>query len=398
MEKGDYQQLAVRGDGKLPIIAIEAENLAEATHKAIIACHDYGARIETPKQKSGMILGRDANMLIRVNNPDSEPKICFPGIHDDARGVMQYSLEVTHGIHDHWKKDSKNPERWGYTYHERFIDQIPFVLARIKNDWDEKKGEWFNGNGRPTGRDYQFAIWRAGEDIILEQPDAPCWQLGQIRFSQNNQGDLVMNYQTNWRSRDLLKAWNENNIGQVELMKCFRDKIQDMLQVPIKLGSYTDHSDSLHLYGLYYQNDGLEEKIERMKGYKNDNELIEKIKESISNNDNLDMMTKHFAKKGISDYKYSPGLLRNLREMWLSNNYKTKSMSLANFYGDAPALKRLVAAQSDAEEKGYGLNQSEQTLTDLGYDLQTFQYPSSWDSWDPKFNAKPNPKLLARVE
>ncbi len=106
-------QLDKRGDGKLPIIPIEADNLAEATHKAIIACHDYGARIETPKQRPGMTLGYDANMIVRVNNPDSEPKIYSPGIVEDGRGIMQYSLEVTHGIHNHWKKSEEHPEFWG---------------------------------------------------------------------------------------------------------------------------------------------------------------------------------------------------------------------------------------------------------------------------------------------
>jgi len=248
------------------------------------------------------------------------------------------------------EKDTEHPHRWGYTYHERFIDQIPFVLKRIKADWDEKKGQWYNGNGRPSGRDYQFAIWRAGEDIILEQPDAPCWQLGQLRFLQDQDGNMVMNYATNWRSRDLLKAWNENNIGQIELMKTFRDKISDMLQIPIKLGSYIDHSDSLHLYGLYYQRDGLEKQISQMKkqGWKN-------------------------------------------KSMWLNNFFDGTTGK------DRTQLKRYIAAQMHAENKKHGLNQTAESLSRLGYDLNKFPYPKAWDSWDPKFDATPNHNKLARI-
>ncbi len=141
-------QLPLRGDGKIPVISVEADNLAEATHKSIIACHDFGARIETPKQQKEMTLGYDANILIEVKNPDSDPKIYFPGIYDDGRGIMQYILEVTHGIHNHWKKNPEDlkDQHWGYTYNERFVDQIPFVLARIKHDWETKK--------RISGRDY----------------------------------------------------------------------------------------------------------------------------------------------------------------------------------------------------------------------------------------------------
>lgn len=346
-ELEDKLQFFRRGDGKIPVISIEADNLAEATHKAIIACHDYGARIETPKQREGMTLGYDANMLITVKNPDSEPKIYFPGVQDDARGIMQYILEVTHGIHNHWKKNPEHPEWWGYTYNERFLDQLPFVFQRIKTDWETKKGRWGDGRGAISGRDYQFAIWRAGEDIILEQQDPPCFQLGQLRFLLDEEGEMVMNYSTNWRSRDLLKAWNENNIAQVELMKLLRDKVSNMLDVPIKLGSYIDHSDSLHLYGLYIDRDNLESQIVSMKesGYE-------------------------IGSIGLEDY--------------------------FNMMGEgAKKLKGLVHAQSLAEKDGLGLNQPESLLIKKGYNLT--DYPKDWDSWDSKWDLKPDVTKLARV-
>lgn len=87
-ELKDKLQLSLRKDGKIPIICVEADNLAEATHKAIIACHDSGARIETPKQQEKMTLGYDANMLIEVKNPDSDPKIYFPGIQDGMQNQI----------------------------------------------------------------------------------------------------------------------------------------------------------------------------------------------------------------------------------------------------------------------------------------------------------------------
>ena len=347
-EKG--QQLELRGDGKIPIISIEADNLAEAVHKTIIACHNKGARIETPKQRHGMTLGYDADITASIKNPDAEPKVYFPGMHDDGRGVMQYILEVTHGIHNHWKKCPEHPEWWGYTYNERFVDQLPFIFQRIKADWDAKKGQWHKGKGRPSGRDYQFGIWRAGEDIILEQEDPPCLQRGQIRFLQNSGGEMVMNYLTDWRSRDHLKAWNENIIGQVELMKLLRDKVSSMLGVPIKLGSYIDRSSSLHLYGKYIDEDNLENQIKQMK----------------------------------------------------RDGYEKKSMSLDDYFATynnktAKQLKGIIAAQMSAEYLGFGLNQAENTLRDLGYNLDKFQYPRVWDVWPKSWDAEPNRDKLARV-
>jgi hypothetical protein len=349
MAQPQYQD-HLRADGCFPIIAVEAANLAEAAHKTIIACYEKGVRIETPKQKPGMTLGYDADILVRVAHPDSEPKVNYGAIVEDGRGVMQYILEVTHGIHNHWKKTPAEPHFWGYTYNERFVDQLPFVFQRIKADWAKSKGQWGQDTGRPTGRDYQFAIWRAGEDIVPEQDDPPCWQRGQIRLLRNAEGEIVLNYLTDWRSRDLAKAWNENNIAQVELMKLFAARISDLLDVEIKLGSYIDRSSSLHLYGLYFDRDGLEKSILRMR----------------------------------------------------ETPYQDMSTTLADYLAlpdgdDALSLKRLVAAQMDAEAKGHGKNQAKQTLTDLGYDLAHFPYPAEWDTWPSSWAATPDPKRLARV-
>ena len=331
-----------RSDGKLSGIHIEASTLAEATHKAILACHDYGMRVETPKYRMGMSLGYDEDIRITVFEPLSEPRIYSPGVYDGGEGVMQYVLDVTHGIHNHWKKSEEDPLFWGYTYNERFVDQLPFVFQRIKADFDSK--------GRISGRDYQFTIWRPGEDIILEQEDPPCWQRGHLRFLQSVDGETVLNYITDWRSRDLLKAWNENNIGQTELMRLFGLKISDMLGIPIELGSYIDRSSSLHLYGLYIDRDNLEKQIEQIR----------------------------------------------------EQDYENRSMRLDDFYKgttgkDSTGLKRLIAAQSDAEARGYGKQQPEKKLRELGYDVDNFSYPSDWDSWPDSWDAEPDVTKLARV-
>jgi thymidylate synthase len=332
----------LRGDGKLPVISVEAETLSEAVHKTIIACYERGARIETPKHKDGMTLGYDGDIIARINNPLQEPRIHKCGLVEDGRGVMQYILEVTHGIHNHWKKTPEHPEWWGYTYNERFVKQLPFVFARIKHDWDEK--------GRITGRDYQFTTWRAEEDILLEQPDPPCLQRGHLRFLQDNKGEWVLSYVTDWRSRDLAKAWNENIIAQIELQKLMASKVSDMLSIPVKVGCYIDRSSSLHLYGYYFDRDGFENTVKRMQN------------------------TSH-------------------EEMGLSlDDY----FSVPDGY-TKEQLKRIIACQSDAEAKGHGLNLSAATLKELNYDINTFPYPSDWDTWPKEWDIEPDPKLLKRA-
>lgn len=342
MEKEIQNQPELRREGKLPVIYIEADNLAEATYKSIIACHDFGARVETPKYKEGQSLGYDADMIVRVNNPADPRQVYFPGIHDDARGLVQYILEVTHGIHNNWKKSTEHPNRWGYTYNERFVDQLPSIFDRIKQDFIKK--------GKITSRQYQFSIWRAGEDIVPEQSDPPCLQRGHLRFLIDSDGNSVLNYITDWRSRDLYKAWNENNLAQLKLMKLFAQKVSNIIGQEVKLGSYIDRSSSLHLYGYYVDRDGLEKRIDRMRN------------------------------TPVQEFSYS------LDDYFMITSGKTEEY-----------LKRLVSAQSDAETKGNGLNLSENGLKDLGYNVENFPYPEEWDSWPKSWNAEPNPLKLARV-
>jgi thymidylate synthase len=254
-------------------------------------------------------------------------------------------LEVSHGIHNHWKKTPEEPHFWGYTYNERFVDQLPFVFQRIRADWNEK--------GRITGRDYQVSIWRPGEDIILEQEDPPCFQRGHLRFLIDENGNHVLNFITDWRSRDLLKAWNPNVLGMtgpVGLHPLLAAKISDMLGIPVGVGAYIDRSSSLHLYGLYVDRDGLDKQIETMK----------------------------------------------------SRGFEALSVSLDDFVAgqterDITHMKRLIAAQADAEAKKHGKQQSEDRLIDLGYEVPNFEYPAEWDTWPASWDAEPDPDKLARV-
>jgi thymidylate synthase len=345
-EREAQNQNYLRGDGKSKLIPIFADTIADASYQAIVKCHELGARVETPKHHQDGSLGYDADISIRVENPAKEPSVCFPALCDSALGTMQYLLEVTHGIHNRWKKDAEHPTRWGYTYNERFVGQIPHILQRIKADWDKTLVK--EGEGRITGRDYNFGIWRADEDIIPEQEDPPCFQRGQFKFMKNSNGVWVMNYHTDWRSRDLFKAWNENVLAQAELMKLFGAKVSDMLETPIELGAYIDRASSLHLYGFYIDRDNLDKQVETMK----------------------------------------------------SRGTEALSMSLDDFLmsseggGTKEQLKRIIAAQSDAESKGYGEQQPVERLMDLGYDLEKFPYPKDWDSWPKEWDAEPDTSKL----
>ncbi len=323
--------------GHFPTISVYADTLGEAFHKVIIECYEKGYRIETPKHREGVPLGFDAHITANILFPDREPILHKYGIVEDARGLMQYILEVTHGIHNHWKKDPNDPNatEWGYTYNERFDPQTVFALARMKHDYEKK--------GRISGRDYFFATWRAEEDSILEQADPPCLQNGQLRFIPDDKGQYFLNYITDWRSRDEAKAWTENIVAQIELQKLIAAKASDMLGLEIKMGSYIDTSTSLHIYGAYLE-EGFDNLVERMR------------------------------RNPTSDFM----------------------LSLDDYLGDRTKLKRIIAAQTDATDRGLGKNLDEAGLKQHGYNLDTFLYPEEWDTWPKSWDREPDPKILRR--
>jgi thymidylate synthase len=362
-----------------PHVAVNADTLAGGFHHAAIGCYEQGLRVQTPKHREGLPLGYDAHVTVTISDPLAEPLIHRVGLSEDPRGVVQYVLEVTHGIHDHWKKDPDNPDdlRWGYTYHERFDSQIPFALAKIKDDFQKK--------GRATGRDYFFTIWRPEEDSILDQPDPPCFQNGQFRLinedSEDPNSQLFLHYLTHWRSRDGIKAWNENNLAQVKIQGLMAQKLSNMLEREVQVGSYTDTSNSWHIYGAYVP-EGIEESIRAMK------------KETREEGINIfNEISRGVPLIGPVNMTFSSQATQEASRICPEKF----AMDLGSYLyagGGEEYLKRVVAAQLDAENQGHGQNLGETELIGLGYDLEDFSYPKDWDSWPKEWDQEPDPALL----
>jgi len=360
--KERWQELALRPTGRFPTVNVYADTLGEAIHKALIGVYEQGIRIETPKQKADMPLGFDAHVTINVAYPDREPMLHKYALSDSDLGLVQYIYEVTHGIHNHWKKNPNDPNdnAWGYTYNERFKAQIPFVLAKIKKDFSEK--------GRATGRDYFFTIWRPREDSILEQPDPPCYQNGQIRIVPDDKGELFLDFLTYWRSRDEAKAWLQNNVAQVRLQKMLAAKISNMLGLEIKVGNYVDTSSSLHIYGLYMQRDNFGTFIERMR------------------------------RAPTADF------LMNYSD-FVDNEELSKRIVAAQMHSEILTGRRNISAEELAsgvdvselfKSNGVAMMNGEKEIKNLSlkYDINTFPYPTDWDTWPKEWDAEPNIKLL----
>ena len=247
-------------DGNIPVIFVSAKSIPEAWEKAVIAVWEKGAEVRTEYDrldKSGNYTdppSRDATVMVEVHDPFSEPRIHknFPG---GPAELEVYRQEVIEGIHDHWVDPAGG--RWTYTYHERLfkyyvtdelrnpkgarpfkpVNQIDFLIERLCKV--------------PHTRRAQAITWMPTADPLTEDP--PCLQRIWCRLLPDENGNLSLNMNSHWRSRDLYKAWFMNVYALTEFQKLLAEKVSERLKKKVTAGRYVDISDSLHIYGSYFR-------------------------------------------------------------------------------------------------------------------------------------------------
>lgn len=237
----------------IPVITITADCLPEAWEKAVLAVWDNGLEVKTQYDKPQDPPSKDATVMITVTNPFHEPRIHknFPGGPEE---LESYRQEVVNGIHDHWIDPAAG--KWTYTYHERLFSYCPVENIR---DADSPK-PFKNINQIQYIIDYlsqaghsrraQAITWMPTADPVTDDP--PCLQRIWCRLLTGEDGELTLNMNTHWRSRDLYKAWFMNVYALTDLQKTIADGIAKNKGVPVQVGRYVDISDSLHIYGSYF--------------------------------------------------------------------------------------------------------------------------------------------------
>lgn len=249
--------------GDVPVIAVTADCLPEAWEKAVLAVWDKGLEIQTQYDRPGDPPSKDATVMVTVTNPFNEPRIHknFPGGPEELEAYRQ---EVVDGIHDHWIDPAAG--KWTYTYHERLFAYTPVADLR-----DPK-------SAKPLARvnqidyivdalascDYtrraQAITWMPTADP--QTADPPCLQRVWCRLIKDEEG-YVLNMNTHWRSRDLYKAWFMNVYALTDLQRIIAERLAGKIGSPVRVGRYVDISDSLHIYGSYLKDAGIE--VEKMR-------------------------------------------------------------------------------------------------------------------------------------
>lgn len=255
----------MKGSGNIPTLLVEAECLPEAWEKTVLAVWDQGLDIKTQYDKEEDPPSKDATVIVTIDDPFSEPRIHknFPG---GPVELEVYRQEVVEGIHDHWIDPGAG--KWTYTYHERLfayspvgdlrgapggqrpfaaIDQIEYIIDALSRT--------------PFTRRAQAITWMPTADPHTEDP--PCLQRIWCRLVEDGSGNLVLNMNTHWRSRDLYKAWFMNAYALTDLQRWIAGRISERIGKAVGVGRYVDISDSLHLYGRYFAE--LEVEVEKMR-------------------------------------------------------------------------------------------------------------------------------------
>lgn len=248
----------------IPVIAITADCLPEAWEKAVLAVWDRGFDIKTQYDKPEDRPSKDATVMVTITNPLGEPRIHknFPG---GPAELESYRQEVVRGIHDHWIDPVAG--KWTYTYHERLfaycpvedirnaaspkpfkkVDQIQYIIDCLADVNHSRRA--------------QAITWMPTADPVTDDP--PCLQRVWFRLVANEGGELSLNMNAHWRSRDLYKAWFMNVYAFTELQKMVAERISQKTGKPVAVGRYVDVSDSLHIYGSYF--DEAAKEVEKMR-------------------------------------------------------------------------------------------------------------------------------------
>lgn len=250
--------------GDIPAISIAADCLPEAWEKTVLAVWDKGLEIRTEYDKPGDPPSKDATVMVAVNDPFGEPRIHknFPGGPEE---LESYRQEVVNGIHDHWVDPAAG--KWTYTYHERLFSYCPVEDIRsvdspkpfVSVDQIQYIIDCLSQTGH--SRRAQAITWMPTADPATEDP--PCLQRIWCRLVANESGELSLNMNTHWRSRDLYKAWFMNVYAMTDLQKVIAEAVAGKIGEPVQVGRYVDVSDSLHIYGSYFNE--VEPEIEKMR-------------------------------------------------------------------------------------------------------------------------------------
>ena len=194
-------------------ILVEGNTLPEAYHKAIVALHKDGEITDCGDWNTTQ---KEVSVTMVVRHPLMEPMISklFIG---GPRELEQYRLEMLDGILD-FEVEKGN---WAYTYHQRYADQLPFILEELRRN--------------PSTRRAVMLVRDKAADMGSDDP--ACLQHIQYFIRDSKLCCKIL-----FRSNDATKASFMNAFALIMLQKRIADELG------IEVGEYVHRANSYHCY------------------------------------------------------------------------------------------------------------------------------------------------------
>lgn len=198
-------------------IHVTGETLPSAYHSALCNLLQWGDWVSCADWDTRAL---EISLTMTVTNPLKEPMISkfFIG---GPRELQQYMMEMLDGILDFEVEKGK----WAYTYHQRYSDQIPFILQELRRNPDSRRAVM-------TIRD---------KDTDMGSDDPACMQHIQYFIRQNK-----LDYMVLFRSNDACKATFMNAFALIMLQKRIAEELC------IDVGIYVHRANSFHCYEKDY--------------------------------------------------------------------------------------------------------------------------------------------------
>jgi len=240
--------------GNQPVLFVQGRTLSEAFYKTLLAVWFDGCNVETSFDNPGDPPSKDATVLVEIEDPFAEPRFHKLGWPGGPKDLEIYRLEAVWGVHDHWvdRDITGRSKKWQYTYHERLfaydvgdgqqINQIENMINQMVKAPDLIR------------RRFQVATWIPSVDPFIGDP--PCLQRLHFRWLPGEDDTWVLNMNSDWRSRDLFKAWFMNVYAMTDLQRLIALEVGKLRGIKTRVGRYTDKSDSLHIYGKDFSGSG----------------------------------------------------------------------------------------------------------------------------------------------
>jgi thymidylate synthase len=186
-------------------------------------------------------------MIMTVLDPSAQPRIhrAFP---DSLDGLVCYVHDVVHGARDHLVDQGV----WTYSYHKRLaeypglswvdfpggaaigglINQIDYLVHGLAQCWYSRR--------------VQAIAWVPSWDMGASEP--PCLQRVWVRGAERD-GEMYLDMNLHWRSRDALKAAFMNLYAFAALQAHLAARLSERMGAQVLCGRIVDMTDSYHIYG-----------------------------------------------------------------------------------------------------------------------------------------------------